>query len=59
MRIVKAEDLRPGQRIVVAPGRVETVAEQTELDAYGGCSVHTTEHEILTQLPCNVKVVEG
>lgn len=58
MRIVRAEDLRPGQRILVGPDQVETVAERTERDAYGGCSVHTTEHEILTQLPCAVKVLD-
>jgi hypothetical protein len=57
--IVKAQDLRPGDRIITdSEGRIQTVAAPTELDQYGGCSIHTTESEILANLPCPVKLVQ-
>jgi hypothetical protein len=56
--IVAAEDLRPGQRILVGPDHVQTVAAPTERGNHGGVSIYTTEREILAHLPCPVKVVE-
>ena len=58
VRIVPAEDLRPGQRILVGPDNVQTVAAPTGQGDGGGASIHTTDHEILTTLPCPVKIVE-
>lgn len=56
--IVQAEDLRPGQRILVGPGDVQTVAVPSQRDDCGGVSIHTTGGEILANLPCPVKIVE-
>lgn len=55
--IVAAEDSRPGQRILVGPDDVQTVAAPIVRDNYG-VSIHTTGKEILVNLPCPVKVVE-
>lgn len=56
--IVPAQNLQPGQRIITRPGKVETVVKATDLDEYGGVSIHTDQHTILTGLPCDVKVVD-
>lgn len=56
--IIAVEDLRPGQRILVGPDDVQTVAAPTMRDNYGGVSIHTSEKEILVNLPCPVKIVE-
>ena len=56
--IVQAEDLRPGQRILVGSGDVQTVAAPSEWDECGGVSIHTTGGEILANLPCPVKIME-
>lgn len=54
-----AQDLEPGDRIVTDQrGTIQTVTDRTELDQYGGCSIFTTDAEILTTLPCGVKVVD-
>ena len=57
-RLVDAQDLLPGQRILVGPGDVQTVTERTERDQYNGCSIFTDRSEILTGLPCPVKVLD-
>lgn len=58
-RIKAAEDLQPGDRIITNQrGRVETVDAATTRDQYGGCSIHTEQHDILTGLPCDVKVLD-
>lgn len=56
--VVGAEDFQPGQRILVRPDNVQTVAAPTERDDVGGVTIHTTEMEMLANLPCPVKVVE-
>lgn len=54
-----AQDLEIGDRIVVdQKGTVHTVNNRTELNQYGGCSILTKESEIITQLPCPVKVID-
>ena len=54
-----AQNLVPGDRIVTdRNGTIQTVVGQTVLNQYGGCSIATTAGRILTQLPCEVKVVE-
>lgn len=54
-----AQDLVPGDRIVTnQQGAIETVTDRTELDQYGGCSIFTDQSEILTSLPCPVKVAD-
>jgi hypothetical protein len=47
-----------GSAYLVGPDDVQTVAAPTERDNYGGVSIHTTEKEILANLPCPVKIVE-
>jgi hypothetical protein len=50
--------LRPGQRILIGPDDVRTVAAPTEREQDGGVSIHTTGMEFLAHLLCPVKVVE-
>jgi hypothetical protein len=52
---LNAEDLQPGQRILVGPDNVQTVTHPTEHDDYGGVSIFTDKSTILTQLPAPVK----
>jgi hypothetical protein len=49
--------LQPGDRILVQPGRIETVVAPSERDEYGGVLIHTHESDITTSYPCAVKVV--
>ena len=60
LRVVDALQLRPGDHILIGPGRIERVrARSTRDDEYGPAVViHTDENDILTGLPCPVKVVE-
>lgn len=58
MRIVSALDLEPGQHIVTEPGTVETITALSERDEWGGVTIHTEGGDLLTPLPCPVKVVE-
>jgi uncharacterized protein DUF6919 len=55
--LVPAENLQPGQMILVGAGNVQTVAAPTEFDEYGGVAIHTDQSTILTQLPAPVKVL--
>jgi hypothetical protein len=54
-----AQDLVPGDRIITdQKGTIQTVTARTELDQYGGCSIFTENSEIITGLPCSVKVLD-
>lgn len=54
----RAQDLDPGDRIVVQPGDTQTITDRTELDKYGGCTIFTDRSTILVGLPCPVKVLD-
>lgn len=51
-----AMDLEPGDRITVQPGRIERVRSASTREAWGCVEIHTDDHDILTGLPCTVKV---
>jgi hypothetical protein len=55
-----AEALKPGDRIVTdREGTIRTVTDATELDRWGGCTIHHSDGTIITGLPCPVKVVQA
>lgn len=59
VRLKSAEDLEPGDRIITNPtGQTRTVTDPTELDRWGGCTIHTRDTTIITTLPCAVQVVD-
>jgi hypothetical protein len=51
--------LRPGDRIVVQLGRVETVRKPSKRKDQRGVVIFTEEHDILTTLPATAKVLGG
>jgi hypothetical protein len=66
----RAEDLPVGASIKVGPGRYETVVApstvKTRVQTFGpsagekftDVTIHTSEHDILTGLPCDVEIVD-
>jgi hypothetical protein len=52
-------DLKPGEHIVVGPGRVERVAAPSERGSYNTVTIHTDEHDITTTLPCSATVADS
>jgi hypothetical protein len=49
--------LRPGDRILVGPGRVETVRKPSKRRGQHGVVIYTEQSDILTTLPATAKVV--
>lgn len=59
-KYVDALALKPGDKILVGPGRVETVtAPSKKGDRYNDVTIHTDESDILAGLPCAVKVLDS
>jgi hypothetical protein len=58
--VVDALQLRPGDHILIGPGRIERVRARSTRDKKWPAvvTVHTDATDILTTLPCPVKVVE-
>ena len=55
--VVDALRLRPGDLILIGPDRVERVRAASTRDGYGGVIIRTDDHDIVTTLPCSVKIV--
>ncbi len=56
--VVDALRLRPGDLILIGPGRIERVRAASTRE-YGGVVIRTDDRDILTGLPCPVKIVGG
>jgi hypothetical protein len=66
----RAEDLPVGATIKVGPGRYETVVAPSTVSEhvqtfgrsagqkFTDVTIHTSEHDILTSLPCRVEIVD-
>ncbi|PRY36267.1 hypothetical protein [Umezawaea tangerina] len=56
-RTVNVLDLRPGDRILIRPGREATVTKRCTVGEWDSVTVHTDVSDDLTGLPCTVTLL--